>query len=452
VICAWRLDVKYRTPPKEHQKTLTEFAVGLPFVGIFDKPGSGKTKMALDIVANREQILQNVYLILPAGLIPNWKNEIRIHYSGEKSFHFISYGLLSRKKGLPLTSGARDVFILDESHHLRNTKSNRTKYVTKYLAKNFPQIISMTGTPAPNDRRDLFVQAFLLNLPAASGGLQTFKHRYCRTTKDFWGQEIYLEDINTEELMGQFSKCAVFRGKSDFLDLEDKQYSPQYYELTPKLMKAFKQLRNEAALLLNDGKGELELVSRSIGNLLRLGSGYVVSEDADGNKQFRELVPFKESPKVKLLLDIIATLPLNEPIIIYTCFVKEVMLISELLAALHCSVRIRHGQLSREDKQLAIDDFSSGKARFLIATVQSTNEGFTLTHCSKIIYFTNSFKSVEREQSEDRIHRISQKEICVYYDLIANGMLDETVMKKLKDKIKGQLNWIKVFKEFVNTR
>lgn len=438
--------IHYKTTPHPHQKSLVEFAIDLPFVGIFDKPGSGKTKMALDLAANRD--LDRIFIALPVGLIPNWREEIAIHYSGSAPIEFISYGKLSVQKGLDFKMGSRDLLIFDESHQLKSTTAKRCKYLKKYLQKNCPQIITMTGTPMPNDRRDLYMQAFLCNIPAGNVGYHSFKQRYCEIVKDFWGAEIYKGDLNTEELMEQFAKCAVFRVKSDFLNLPDKQYSPQYYEYPPKLMKAFKSLARDAALLLEDGE-DMEIVRSSMSNMMRLSSGYVLSENAEGVKEFCNIIPFKDSPKFKMLQDLLETFETGEPVIIYSCFVKDVIMIHELLNGLGYKTAIKHGQLSPSDAQQAIEDFKSGKFQILVATVQSTHVGFTLTTCAKIVYYNNSFKSVEREQSEDRIHRISQERNCVYYDIIAKGMLDEQVMLKVQNKIEGQMNWIAMFKDFV---
>jgi len=52
-----------------------------------------------------------------------------------------------------------------------------------------------------------------------------------------------------------------------------------------------------------------------------------------------------------------------------------------------------------------------------------------------VIYFANSFDLAVRMQSEDRAHRIGQKNNVTYIDLIAEGTIDEKIVKALRSKM-----------------
>ena len=52
-----------------------------------------------------------------------------------------------------------------------------------------------------------------------------------------------------------------------------------------------------------------------------------------------------------------------------------------------------------------------------------------------MIYFANSFDLAVRMQSEDRAHRIGQKNNVTYIDLIAEGTIDEKIVKALRSKM-----------------
>ena len=52
-----------------------------------------------------------------------------------------------------------------------------------------------------------------------------------------------------------------------------------------------------------------------------------------------------------------------------------------------------------------------------------------------MIYYANDFNLETRIQSEDRCHRIGQKNPVTYIDLIADGTIDEKIVKALRDKI-----------------
>ena len=52
-----------------------------------------------------------------------------------------------------------------------------------------------------------------------------------------------------------------------------------------------------------------------------------------------------------------------------------------------------------------------------------------------MIYFSNSYDLEKRLQSEDRAHRIGQTGSVTYVDLIAEGTIDEKIVKALKKKV-----------------
>ena len=54
---------------------------------------------------------------------------------------------------------------------------------------------------------------------------------------------------------------------------------------------------------------------------------------------------------------------------------------------------------------------------------------------NNVIYYSNSFKYGERQQSEDRAHRIGQKNNVLYFDLIAENTLDNKIIKVLLEKL-----------------
>ena len=83
----------------------------------------------------------------------------------------------------------------------------------------------------------------------------------------------------------------------------------------------------------------------------------------------------------------------------------------------------------------AIDQFQNGEARFFVGNPQTGGYGITLTAAQTVIYFANSFDLAVRMQSEDRAHRIGQKNNVTYVDLIAEGTIDEKIVKSLRNKM-----------------
>ena len=59
----------------------------------------------------------------------------------------------------------------------------------------------------------------------------------------------------------------------------------------------------------------------------------------------------------------------------------------------------------------------------------------TLTEANTVVYYANDFNLDTRIQSEDRCHRIGQKNSVTYIDLISENTIDERIVKSLVNKI-----------------
>jgi SNF2 family DNA or RNA helicase len=52
-----------------------------------------------------------------------------------------------------------------------------------------------------------------------------------------------------------------------------------------------------------------------------------------------------------------------------------------------------------------------------------------------VIYFSNNYDLEVRLQSEDRAHRIGQRNNVTYIDIVTEGTVDEKILRALRDKI-----------------
>ena len=95
-----------------------------------------------------------------------------------------------------------------------------------------------------------------------------------------------------------------------------------------------------------------------------------------------------------------------------------------------------YGLTPQDERQDNIRKFQNGsKCRFLVGTPQTGGYGITLTKANTVIYYSNGYDLEKRLQSEDRAHRIGQKQAVTYVDLICEDTVDEKIVKALRDKI-----------------
>ena len=75
-----------------------------------------------------------------------------------------------------------------------------------------------------------------------------------------------------------------------------------------------------------------------------------------------------------------------------------------------------------------------GGKQLLVATTGSCKEGLTLTEARHVIYYDRTLSLDDYLQSQDRIHRISQTEVCHVHRIIASDTIDEWVEELLEAK------------------
>jgi SNF2 family DNA or RNA helicase len=73
--------------------------------------------------------------------------------------------------------------------------------------------------------------------------------------------------------------------------------------------------------------------------------------------------------------------------------------------------------------------------RFIVSNQSVGKFGNTWTACNLVIYYANSFDNEDRQQSEDRAHRIGQTKSVTYIDLRVCGTIDVKLVQTLRKKI-----------------
>jgi SNF2 family DNA or RNA helicase len=72
---------------------------------------------------------------------------------------------------------------------------------------------------------------------------------------------------------------------------------------------------------------------------------------------------------------------------------------------------------------------------YLVANPKTGGYGITLTASHTVVYFSNNYDLEIRLQSEDRAHRIGQKNKVTYVDFVCKGTVDEKILLALKNKV-----------------
>jgi SNF2 family DNA or RNA helicase len=96
------------------------------------------------------------------------------------------------------------------------------------------------------------------------------------------------------------------------------------------------------------------------------------------------------------------------------------------------------GAVDAYDRQLALDEFQSGKLRVLLFTLKAGGTGLTMTAADTMIRLQRSWSLIDNMQGEDRVHRIGSEkhEAINIIDIITEGTVEESQVLRLYDKQK----------------
>ena len=458
---------KYKTQPYEHQRIALERSYDKINYAYFMEMGCGKSKVLIDNMAwlYENKKIDTAIVVAPKGVYRNWQtSEIPAHLHDDierevyvwnpnpnktQKEHLVS-GIKERGKlrillvnveGFATTKlkafvekFVRDsTFLLavDESTTIKNPKAKRTKaLVALGKAASYRRIL--TGSPVTKSPMDLYAQCgFMDKALLGFESFYSFQGRYAITRTQRMGGHSFQQIVgyrNLDELSAKLEKFSYRVTKDEALDLPDKIYTVRHVSLTDDQIKHYMSLKNAAIALLDDG--DLVSAPAVMTQLLRLQQvlcGHLMTDAGD-------LVEFK-TRRIDALLETIEEM--SGGVIIWSRFRYDIRNIEAALKKAYGedSTVNYYGDTSDSDRELAIKRFQDRDARFFVGNPQTAGKGLTLNAASNVIYYANDFNLESRVQSEDRCHRIGQKNTVTYVDFVSKGTVDEHIVKTLRAKI-----------------
>ena len=458
---------KYKTQPYEHQRIALARSYDKINYAYFMEMGCGKSKVLIDNMAwlYENKKIDTAIVVAPKGVYRNWQtSEIPAHLHDDierevyvwnpnpnktQKEHLVS-GIKERGKlrillvnveGFATTKlkafvekFVRDsTFLLavDESTTIKNPKAKRTKaLVALGKAASYRRIL--TGSPVTKSPMDLYAQCgFMDKALLGFESFYSFQGRYAITRTQRMGGHSFQQIVgyrNLDELSAKLEKFSYRVTKDEALDLPDKIYTVRHVSLTDDQIKHYISLKNAAIALLDDG--DLVSAPAVMTQLLRLQQvlcGHLMTDDGD-------LVEFK-TRRIDALLETIEEM--SGGVIIWSRFRYDIRNIEAALKKAYGedSTVNYYGDTSDSDRELAIKRFQDRDARFFVGNPQTAGKGLTLNAASNVIYYANDFNLESRVQSEERCHRIGQKNTVTYVDFVSKGTVDEHIVKTLRAKI-----------------
>ena len=454
---------EYKTKPYEHQRTALNQGALLKNYAYFMEMGTGKTKVAIDNVAylwqNKE--IKECVVIAPNSVYTNWVQEIVNHcplptniwcwkISKDKeliksdkenklSFILMNVEALSHKSGQKWLQnrinlkGKSMMMIIDESTTIKNPTALRTKAICKLgTAVKYRRIL--TGSPITKSPLDLYTQcAFLSKALLGFESFYTFRARYAVMHQiQMGGNQILVPKYytNLDELEWKLKSFSYRVKKDECLDLPPKLYQQRQVNLSTEQATVYTRLKKRARALIEDKTVSFNNKLTEILRLHQVCQGFLKTDEGTIHE-------FKNNPKLKELMAVLEES--DGKVIIWANYVYNIKQIKSALEERYGkdSVVSIFGEVDVEGRKDAVNNFQlNDRCRFLVGNPATGGYGLTLTAARYVVYFSNSYNLEVRWQSEDRAHRIGQKDKVTYIDLMVPESLDVMIMSALDRKIK----------------
>ena len=474
-----------------HQKAGVKFLTAARRALLADEPGLGKTAQAIRALAELQKNGEDVFpalVVCPNTLKKNWKREFAKWWPGvevevirgsstqrrkqfETPAHVYVINWESLRSHSKLASygsialarcrecGGQDekvsenrcevhkrelnnmdfkAVIADEIHRSKDPKSKQTRAL--WAATGDADIrFALTGTPIANDVLDLWSILHWLS-PEEWPSKTRWVDRMVNTMLNAFGgmmvlgvkphmEKEFYDAINPR--MRRMLKKIVLPW------LPDMMFERRDIEMSTKQKKAYDQMRDLMIAELEGGEAITapSPLTQTI-RLLQFASSFaeINVDETTGETKVRLAEP---SCKVDALMNDIENKDFGDDSVA-VCAVSRQLI--ELLSAEMTKAKIPHGLITgaqdEDERQQAVDDFQSGKIKWILFTAQAGGVGITLTAARRLVMLQRPWSLVDHKQALDRVHRIGSEihDSVIITDYVTEGTIEERVLQVLETK------------------
>lgn len=339
--------------------------------------------------------------------------------------------------------------IADEIHRSKEPKSKQTRAL--WAASEGAEIrFALTGTPVANNVLDMWAILHWIS-PEEWPSKTRWIDRMINTMLNAFGGMMvlgikpHMEDefhASINPRMRRMLKARVLPW------LPEMVFERRDVEMSTKQAKAYKDMRDNMIAELEGGDAIVapSVLTQTL-RLHQFASSFVEStlDEATGEVMYTLSEP---SCKVDALMDDIKNGDFGDDSVA-VCAVSRQLL--EMLSRALEKEGIAHGMITgaqnEEERQKAIDDFQSGKIKWILFTDKAGGVGVTLTTGRRLVMLQRPWSLVDHKQALDRVHRIGSEihDSVIIMDYVTENTIEERVIQVLETKAEN-------FEQIVNDK
>ena len=439
-----------------YQKKATERILQQKRVGLFLDMGLGKTVITLTAIKEliEDFAIWKVLVIAPKRVAEDtWSREHEKwdHLSGlriskvlgtpaqrmkalkaEADIYVIGRDNVKWLVELMGKSWPFDMVVIDELSSFKNPSAQRFKALRKVIPAS-DRVVGLTGTPSPNGLMDLWAEIYLLDRGERLGTtISAYREKYFRAGVRN-GYIVYKWEpysYSQKEIERKISDICMSMSAEDYLELPERIDNEIKIRLSKKEMKQYNQMERDQLLRIDDEAVVALNAAAVMNKLLQMANGSVYADGGD-------VVRIHEK-KLDALEEIIDTT--GEPVLVFYSFRHDLEAIKK---------RIPDARELESSEDIA--RWNQGEIPVLLCHPASVGYGLNLQDGGHVIVWYGLTWSLELyQQANARLYRQGQQKAVIIHHLIAEGTVDEQVMKALQHKDTSQSALLAALKERAN--
>lgn len=307
-----------------------------------------------------------------------------------------------------------DCVVIDESSSFKSASSARFKALKKVL-KLTEYMVLLSGTPAPNGLLDLWSQLYLIDFGLSLGRtMRDYKQRFFES--DYMGYK-FTPRANAEETIQQLIKPVMLSmSANDYLTMPERVDLIERVDLPASVKKDYAKF--EKQLFLDLGEHEIEAINAAVlsGKLLQWANGAVYVDD---NQHYAVM----HDAKLDALEELLEVT--NENVLLAYNFKSD---LERLLKRFPNAVQL-------DKNPTTVSRWNDEQIKLLLAHPASAGHGLNLQYGgSLIVWFGLNWSLELYQQFNGRLHRQGQQKPVRVVHIVADGTIDERVIKVLAKK------------------
>jgi SNF2 family DNA or RNA helicase len=328
--------------------------------------------------------------------------------------------------------------IADEIHRSKDPKSKQTRAL--WSATGDADIrFALTGTPVANNVLDMWTILHWIS-PEEWPSKTRWIDRMVDTMLNAFGGMMVLgvkSHMSEEFYAGVNPRMRRMLKQVVLPWLPEVIVDRRDVEMSAKQKKAYNDMRDLMIAELEDGEvlTAPSVLTQTL-RLLQFASAYATIEIDDKTGEPRALLA-EPSAKIDSLMDDISNGDFGADSVAVSAVSRQLI---ELLSARMTKAGIAHGLItgkqSGDERQRAVDDFQSGRIKWILFTAQAGGVGITLTAARRLIRLQRPWSLVDDKQVNDRVHRIGSEihDSIIITDYVTTDTVEERVRDVLEAK------------------